>query len=144
VGALAISGPDELRALSGADLGATGWMIADPGPFRSLTGGGDHEYLMALLPRFAVALYRIDGFSHGLNYGLDDVRFPAPLASGDRIRMRATFSEVRDVPGGLHVHRLTTVETRSGPVLTAQALTRLYLSAPDQECPLLGLPCFTR
>ena len=66
-----------------------------PSPFGSTIV---HGYLtLGLVPRLASTIYRVEGFAYGLNYGLNKVRFPAPLPVGSRIRLRTTLSDISDV-----------------------------------------------
>lgn len=61
-----------------------------------------------------------------INYGLDRVRFTAPVPSGSRIRARVVLTDVNRVDGGLQVKRTVTVE-REGeerPAMVAETLTR--------------------
>lgn len=61
-----------------------------------------------------------------LNYGLDRVRFTAPVPSGSRIRARVELTSVDEVKGGLQVKRTITVE-REGeerPAMIAETLSR--------------------
>lgn len=64
----------------------------------------------------------------GVNYGLDKVRFPAPVPVGSRIRVRVTLSEISEVPGGIHLKEtyVTEVEGEEKPAMVAERLTRLY------------------
>jgi acyl dehydratase len=64
----------------------------------------------------------------GVNYGLDKVRFPAPVPVGSRIRVRVRLDEVSEVPGGLHLKQTITteVEGEEKPAMVAERLTRLY------------------
>ena len=64
----------------------------------------------------------------GVNYGLDKVRFPAPVPVGSRIRVRITLDEVSEVPGGLHMKEtfVTEIEGEDKPAMVAERLTRLY------------------
>jgi acyl dehydratase len=43
---------------------------------------------------------RLDGFARAVNYGLNKVRFPAPLPVGDRVRMTARLDGLEELPGG--------------------------------------------
>lgn len=63
-----------------------------------------------------------------LNYGLDRVRFPAPVPVGARIRLRVRLDEVSEVPGGLHVKETMTteIEGEEKPGMVAERLTRYY------------------
>jgi acyl dehydratase len=64
----------------------------------------------------------------GVNYGLDKVRFPAPVPVGSRIRVRVSLMEASEVPGGLHMKEsyVTEVEGEDKPAMVAERLTRLY------------------
>lgn len=64
----------------------------------------------------------------GVNYGLDKVRFPAPVPVGSKIRVRVTLDEVSEVPGGLHMKEtyVTEVEGEEKPAMVAERLSRLY------------------
>lgn len=64
----------------------------------------------------------------GVNYGLDKLRFPAPVPVGSRIRVRVTLDEVSEVPGGLHMKEtyVTEIEGEEKPAMVAERLTRLY------------------
>jgi acyl dehydratase len=148
---LTISGIDELRAKVGEELGvsewhevtqdeidafadATGdhqWIHVDPEraaetPFGSTIAHG--LYTLSLGPRFTFALFTIEGFAFGLNYGYNKVRFPAPLPVDSRLRMRATLASVDDVAGGVQLTITQTFE-REGeekPVCVAESVARMY------------------
>jgi len=64
----------------------------------------------------------------GVNYGLDKVRFPAPVPVGSRIRVRVTLDDVSEVPGGVHLKETftTEIEGESKPAMVAERLSRLY------------------
>jgi acyl dehydratase len=63
-----------------------------------------------------------------INYGLDRVRFPAPLAVGARYRASATVTEVRPIDGGAQVKLAASVEIggQAKPALAAECLLRFY------------------
>ena len=63
-----------------------------------------------------------------INYGLDKVRFPAPVPVNSRIRVRVTLDEVSEVSGGIHIKQtLTTeVEGEEKPAMVAERLSRFY------------------
>jgi len=63
-----------------------------------------------------------------VNYGLDKVRFPAPVPVGSRIRARVRMDEVTEVPGGIHMKQTVTteVEGEEKPAMVAERLSRLY------------------
>jgi len=64
----------------------------------------------------------------GVNYGLDKVRFPAPVPVNSRIRIRVTLDEVSEVPGGIQMKQtmFTEIEGEEKPAMVAERLTRLY------------------
>ncbi|MEU6659212.1 MaoC family dehydratase [Streptomyces sp. NPDC046821] len=143
---------DELRAAEGELLGptdwveieqkridqfadATGdhqWIHVDPerakdGPFGTTIA---HGYLtLSLLPLFGPQLITVEGMKLGVNYGTNKVRFPAPVPVGSRLRSTAKISLVEDVPGGVQVSVVFTVEREGGdkPVCVAESVSRYYL-----------------
>ena len=146
------TGLDELRALSGTDLGATAWfevtqdrvdLFADAtddhqwihvDPHRAAEGpfGGPiaHGYLtLSLLIPLFNRLLEVRGVTMSVNYGLDRVRFPSPVLVGARIRLRGRVETVEDVPGdGVQMALAFAVEIDGGskPACVAQALYRHY------------------
>jgi acyl dehydratase len=67
-----------------------------------------------------------EGVKMGVNYGLDRVRFLAPVKSGARVRGRFTLDSVEEkAPGQLLLRHIVTVEIegQEKPALTAQWLT---------------------
>ncbi|MEH1168220.1 MaoC family dehydratase [Micromonospora sp. CPCC 205539] len=107
------------------------WIHLDPvraaaGPFGGTIA---HGYLtLSLLPALASALYRVEGVAMGVNYGLNKVRFPAPVRVGASVRATATIAEVSPVQGGVQMVASITVESDSGgkPVCVAETVSRLY------------------
>jgi acyl dehydratase len=63
-----------------------------------------------------------------LNYGLDKVRFPAPVPVGSRLRARTVVQGVEKVGEGVQFRYLLTVERDGGdkPVCVAESLARVY------------------
>ena len=63
-----------------------------------------------------------------INYGLDKVRFPAPVPVGSRIRLRVALDEVSEVAGGIQVKQTVTteVEGQEKPAMVAERLSRFY------------------
>jgi len=75
------------------------------------------------------AVGSIDGARMGINYGLNKVRFPAPLPSGARVRGRCALLRVDAVEGGVQATWSILVE-RDGsvkPCCAAEWLVRYYL-----------------
>jgi acyl dehydratase len=146
------NGLDELKALAGTDLGHTGWreitqdrvntfadatddhqwIHVDPqkaaaGPFGGPIAHG-YLTLSLVIPLFG-ELLEVKGVSMAINYGLNKVRFPAPVPVGSRIRLRAALGAVEDA--GVNAVQVTAdftmeVEGGSKPACAAQALYRYY------------------
>jgi acyl dehydratase len=63
----------------------------------------------------------------GINYGVNRVRFPAPVPAGSRIRARVTVDSVAEIPGGDQAVFIVTVEREGGekPVCVAELVLRM-------------------
>lgn len=88
-----------------------------------------HGYLtLSLMAPVMGELLRVSGVKMGINYGLDRVRFPAPLPVGARWRGGAEIVEVTEVPGGVQVKAKGTIEVEGSekPACVAECLARLY------------------
>lgn len=148
-----VNGLEEITALAGADLGRTGWTevtqervntFADAtgdhqwihvDPARAAAGpfGGTiaHGYLTLsmVIPLFT-ELLEVTGTSMTINYGLNKVRFPAPVPVGAKIRLAAAVASVGPVGDGSAVQLAVdfTVELDGGtkPACVAQAIYRYY------------------
>lgn len=145
------NGVDELRAAAGSRVGVSEWITVDQtqvdtfadatldhqwihvdqerakdGPFGTTIA---HGFLtLSLLPAFIAQIYRIEGGRMGINYGLNRVRFTAPLPVGSRVRGDVELVDVADVAGGVQVTTKVTVEVEGSdrPALVAEWLTRQY------------------
>jgi acyl dehydratase len=86
--------------------------------------------LLPMLTSSGGAVPRYPGVKLSVNYGLDRVRFPAPVKVGSRIRARTTLKAVSEVTGALQLVREVTVEVEGGakPVCVAEAVGRLYFT----------------
>lgn len=142
----------ELEGLVGSELGVSGWMEitqervdvfadatddhqfihVDPELAAQTPFGGTvaHGYLTLSLVVPLAAEVEVDVGSPkmGINYGLDRVRFPAPVPVGSRIRARVALDSVEEVPGGIQMKRTVTMEVEGydKPGMVAETLTRLY------------------
>ncbi|MGH3290202.1 MAG: hypothetical protein ACRDP7_00170 [Trebonia sp.] len=68
------------------------------------------------------------GIQFAVNYGLNKVRFPAPVPAGSRIRLDATITAVKDVPGGVEaiIDVVLECEPAAKPVCVTQSVQRYY------------------
>ena len=63
-----------------------------------------------------------------VNYGLNRVRFPAPVKVGAKIRARTTIQSAEEIKGSVQICYLITIEIEGGdkPACSAEFLARLY------------------
>lgn len=106
------------------------WIHVDPeraasGPFGATIA---HGYLtLSLLPVLMKGSYAVEGHTMGINYGLDKVRFPAPVPVDSRLRVQLEVQAATEpTPGTVQVTWLATVEREDGdrPVCVAEMITR--------------------
>jgi acyl dehydratase len=138
------------RALVGQELGPTGWVAIEQERIDAFAAAtGDHQWIhvdpdraaagpfgttiahgyltLSLLPSFAYEVLPLAGARLTINYGLNRVRFPAPVPVGSRVRGSFRVVEASEVDGG---HQLTveaTVEREGGekPVCVAEVVYRV-------------------
>jgi acyl dehydratase len=99
---------------------------AKSGPFGTTIG---HGYLtLSLAPVFIFQILRVEGAKLVVNYGLNKVRFPAPVPSGSRVRMGAEIGAVEPVAGALQLTLNATfeIEGQPKPACVAEILFRYY------------------
>jgi acyl dehydratase len=99
---------------------------AKAGPF-----GGPiaHGYLtLSLAPALLSEILQVSGITMAVNYGLNKLRFPAPVPVGSKVRAGVQLDQVEDVSGGVQVTLTTTFEVEGGskPVCVAEILFRYY------------------
>lgn len=88
-----------------------------------------HGFLtLSLLSHLAERSFSFSDRRMGINYGLNRVRFTAPLPSGSRVRARFTLHKYEKIEGGVQVTWNTVVEREGAdkPVLVAEWLGRHY------------------
>jgi acyl dehydratase len=89
-----------------------------------------HGYLtLSLIPVLRASAFTLEGTSRIVNYGLDRVRFPAPLRVGARVRCHTELVDIREVTGGWQVAVRCTLEAddEDKPVCVADTLARLHM-----------------
>jgi len=109
------------------------WIHTDPERARAQLPYGNtiaHGFLtLSLAPHFLHEIYRMEGIRMAINYGLNNVRFTAPVVTESRLRMRASLLSVEDIPGGCKVTMTLhfEVEGKNKPVCVAETLTIFYV-----------------
>ncbi len=107
------------------------WIHVDRERAKSSPFGGTiaHGFLtLSLLSHLAESTFAFSDRKMGVNYGLNRVRFTAPVPSGSRVRARFTLGKYEKLDGGVQVTWNTVVE-REGeekPVLIAEWIGRHY------------------
>lgn len=147
---------EALRARVGTEIGVSEWLTIGQDRIDAFADlCGDHQFIhvdperaaatpfggtiahgfltVSLLTWFAAGVRPwVEGTVHGVNYGLDRLRFVAPVPSGSRVRGRFRLTALEErVPGEITQRYEVTVEIEGAerPALVADWLTRLYLEA---------------
>lgn len=120
---------DQVNAF--ADLtGDHNFLHVDPDRARETQFGGTiaHGYLSLSLLAPITQLLQASNASASVNYGLDKLRFPAPVAVGAFWRGTADVTEVTEIKGGVQAKMLATLEVQGSerPAVVAETLIRFY------------------
>ena len=107
------------------------WIHVDPeraaaGPFGTTIG---HGYLtLSLLPAMSYEVVPRQGGGMAVNYGLNKVRFPAPVPSGSRVRGTFRVEQIETADWGFQATMSATVEREGAdkPVCVAELVFRYY------------------
>jgi acyl dehydratase len=107
------------------------WIHIDPvraegGPFGATVAHGMLTLSLCSSLLWEVAV--VEGMGPAINYGLNKVRFPAPLLVGSRVRMHVSVAEVTDIKHGVEVVYHLTYETQgeTKPPCVADLVFRYY------------------
>jgi len=147
----AITGLEGIKALAGQDLGTGDWLEVTQERINAFADAtDDHQWIhvdverakngpfggtiahgfltLSLLVPLSRGLTRFEGIRMAINYGLNRVRFPAPVRAGSRIRARAKNLSIVDVEGGIQVVNEVTVEIEGEPkpACVAEQVARYY------------------
>lgn len=142
---------DELKGAVGTHLGYSEWweitqdrvnafadatddhqfIHVDPERAARTPFGGPvaHGFLtLSMAVPLVAQIIRVEGIEMAVNYGVNKVRFPAPVPVGSRLRAGASLMSVEDVPGGVQSVVDVTFEIEGGakPVCVAQTVSRYY------------------
>jgi acyl dehydratase len=142
----------ELPSLQGSELGTSDWVEVTQERVNLFADAtGDHQWihvdvdrartespfggpighgyltLSLLIPMWSQVLAVTDATT-AVNYGLNKVRFPAPVPVGSKLRLTATLTDVAEVAGGVQVTVSAVIEAEGAakPVCIAEPVFRMY------------------
>lgn len=107
------------------------WIHLDPerataGPFGGTIAHG--HLTLSLMPALVRDLYRCEGAAMTVNYGLNRVRFPAPVRAGASIHARGTLTAATAIDGGVQTELTVSVQAEGSakPCCVAELVSRIY------------------
>lgn len=143
---------DELRKMVGQEVGVSDWhgvtqeainLFADAtldhqwihidperarreSPFRGPIAHG--YYTLSLAPYLMANIMAVKETKMGVNYGLNKLRFTAPVPIPSNVRMRATLAQIEEIKGGVQAtfNLQFEVEGKEKPSCVAEAIYRYY------------------
>ncbi len=147
-----INGVDELKGLIGEHLGYSDYLeITQERVNQFAEATGDHQWIhvdverakaespfggpiahgyltLSLGPVLAPQIYSLSGFTMGVNYGCNKVRFMSPVPVGARLRLGVTLLGVEDIAGGIQNTMLFSFECEGSakPSCVAELIFRSY------------------
>jgi len=141
----------DLQSLVGQEIGCSDWILVDQQRidlFAQATG--DHQWIhvdpvraaagpfgttiahgfltLSLLPEMFASGFTVHDVRMGVNYGLNRVRFTAPVPSGSRLRGHFKLLSYEALEGGAQLSVEVTMEREGSPkpVCVAESLARRY------------------
>jgi len=146
-----IKGIEELKQLAGQQLGSGDWHEVTQEQINQFADAtGDHQWIhtdverakkgpfggpiahgyftLSIIPVLLRDVMSVEGMRMGINYGLNKLRFPAPVPIGSKIRANVKCASVEEVSGGLQGTFDVTVEVdgQDKPGCVAQVIYRYY------------------
>lgn len=143
-------GVDEVLSAVGTALGQTDWLEITQDQVNTFADAtGDHQWIhvdveraaqgpfggtiahgyltLSLIARFGPELFKVDGVRASLNYGVNKVRFPAPVPVGSKIRAGASVSSAQQMETGVQVSLQWVIEIENNPKPACVAETVVLL-----------------
>jgi acyl dehydratase len=143
---------DDLRAQVGQEVGVSEWITVDQTRIdRFAEATGDRQWIhvdlvraaegpfgatiahgfltLALMPEMLHSAFAIDDVRMGVNYGLNRVRFPAPVPAGSRLRGHFRLLAFDPLPGGAQLTVEVTMELEGSdkPACVAESVSRRFV-----------------
>ena len=145
---------EDLEAAVGVDVGPSDWLEVDQDRVNTFADAtGDHQWIhidperakdgpfgttiahgfltLSLLPYFIGSMREVTNVRMSVNYGLNKVRFPAPVPVGSRLRATSTVTSVDrlDEHSVQVVTRVTLeIDGNEKPACVAETVARVYFS----------------
>jgi len=141
----------ELEHLVGKELGVSDWIEVTQERIQLFADAtGDHQWIhldreraksgpfgttiahgfltLSLLPEMSAKAFAVTDTRMGVNYGLNRVRFPAPVPSGSRLRGHFKLAKFERLEGGAQLTVEVTMEREGSdkPVCVAESVGRRY------------------
>jgi len=146
-----IQGIEGFKAMAGQELGESDWhQVTQDQIDKFADATGDHQWIhvdqerakagpfgttiahgfltLSLLPSLTGQVTRAEGIRMAINYGLNRVRFPAPVRSGDSVHARIVISGAETTGDAVQVATSVTIEVegQAKPACVAEMLSRYY------------------
>lgn len=145
--------PKDMKDLIGEEFGVSEWVTIDqPMIDKFAEATGDHQWIhvdverakqempggktiahgfltLSLVPRLGATIWKVENRSRGVNYGLNKLRFTAPVPEGARVRLSQKLLNAEDVKNdGIQLtfeHKIE-IEGAERPALIAEGLSIIY------------------
>ncbi len=143
---------DELSGIVGDKIGHSEWVTIDQNEINLFADAtGDHQWIhvdplraaagpfgttvahgfltLSLLPEMSASAFEVRDAKMGVNYGLNRVRFPAPVPSGSRLRGHFKLLAYEPIQGGAQLTVEVTMEREGSekPVCVAESVARRFV-----------------
>jgi acyl dehydratase len=147
-----ISSVEEAIGAVGKQFGVSDWITVDQDRIDAFADAtGDHQWIhvdverarteslyqstiahgfltLSLIPALSKANYRVENAKMGINYGLNKVRFLAPVPAGGRVRVRSELADVKkvdDTTVDLIVRHTVELDGSEKPAAVAELIARM-------------------
>jgi len=148
-----IETPQDMKKLIGEEIGVSEWVTIDQATIDKFAEAtGDHQWIhvdveraktempsgktiahgfltLSLVPRLSATIWKIEKRSRGINYGLNKLRFTAPVPVDSRVRLKQKLLAADDVKdSGVRLTFENTIEIEGGsqPALVAEGLSIVF------------------
>ena len=146
-----ITSADDARSAVGTELGVSDWLEIDQQRISGFADAtGDHQWIhvdverasaespygapiahgfltLSLIPALSKRCYVVENAKMGINYGLNKVRFIAPVRVGDKVRVRSELLDVTTIDDAtvhLTVRHTVEIEGSEKPAAVAELIAR--------------------